>query len=233
MAGSNGSRSLRVVKSWRRSRVRSDPAGGGGGRGPQVVAQRRARGEHRTGRHHPRSATASVRADDDELEFALVERPARPLAAPRPVVLVRIHRRRNAFHRCVIVLRGAADIVGRAQRTASGRLVVGRPARGRPALSDRRLGAVAGNSRRESVRTWRRWPFSSPDRLSTSILCCPFPLPWFVSVPRRSVRPRSNRRSRAVLMQALADRGCGQLPHRTGGGASSTATFTPRGVSVE
>ena len=59
-----------------------------------------------------------------------------------------------------------------------GRSLFLEPARGRTALPDRRPWRRSGDSRRESVRTWRRWRcLPSPVRLPISILCCPPPPP--------------------------------------------------------
>ena len=69
----------------------------------------------------------------------------------------------------------------------AGRLVVPEPARGRTALPDRRPWRRSGDSRRESVRTWRRWRCVGllPSGCLSLFSAARLPLPWFVRIPRR------------------------------------------------
>ncbi len=99
--------------------------------------------------------------------FTLVERPAQLLAAPRP----------------------SGPVSGTEPGHGPGRstVVVPEPARGRTALPDRRPWRRSGDSRRESVRTWRRWRCVGllPPGCLSLFSAARLPLPWFVRIPRR------------------------------------------------
>ena len=107
-------------------------------------------------------------------------------------------------------------------------IVVGRPARGWPAF----VGQAPW--RRSGEEPTRKRAYVAPVAVFFSgpavyllFSAARSPSRGSVSVSRRSVRRGRNRRSRAVFRAGVpADRGCRQLPYRTGGGASSTATFT-------
>lgn len=143
------------MKAWGWRRVATGSGWSrGGGRGPHVVAERRARGGCRTGRDRRRAAcaAASVSARDEVLELVRVEQPAERMAAPRPSCWSGSIRGEIRFMALMAPSwrPGSWDESG---RRPSADDVVDRPASGRLALWTGAPGAEAGmaDAKREYV----------------------------------------------------------------------------------
>ena len=175
MAGLNRLRSLPVVKAWGRRRMATGSGWSrGGGRGPHVVAERRARGGCRTGRGRRPAACAAVcvSATDDMLELVLVEQRAERMAAPRPSGWSGSIRGEIRFMALM------APSWRPASWTESGRrptlLSIDRPVAGW--RCGQALWRRSGDGRRESVSTWRRvGTVGSSARLSAYLFSTPRP----------------------------------------------------------